>query len=46
VQALVDTGAITLVINEGLREQLGLEVEETREVTLGNDTKKDLGTPN
>jgi clan AA aspartic protease len=39
VRALVDTGAITLVINEEMRQQLGLEVEETRAVTLGNDTK-------
>jgi predicted aspartyl protease len=39
VRAMVDTGAITLVINEGLRKQLGLEIEETREATLGNDTK-------
>ncbi|WP_010259173.1 aspartyl protease family protein [Treponema primitia] len=39
VRAIVDTGAITLVINEGLRQQLGLEVEKTSEATLGNDTK-------
>jgi predicted aspartyl protease len=39
VQALVDTGAITLVINEGLRKQLGLEIQERREASFGNDTK-------
>ena len=39
VLAIVDTGAITLVINEGLRKQLGLDIEETREATLGNDIK-------
>jgi clan AA aspartic protease len=39
VRALVDTGAITLVINEGVREELGLEIVEQREATLGNDTK-------
>ena len=40
VMALVDTGAITLVINEELREQLGLKVQGERQVTLANDMKE------
>jgi clan AA aspartic protease len=40
VQAVVDTGALTLVINEELRRQLGLEVVGTREATLADNTKK------
>ncbi|GHU03287.1 hypothetical protein FACS1894147_06930 [Spirochaetia bacterium] len=39
VRALVDTGAITLVINETMRKQLGLEVKERREATFGNGKK-------
>jgi len=39
VQALVDTGAATLVINEELCRQLGLEVQETKWATLANNTK-------
>jgi clan AA aspartic protease len=39
VRVLVDTGAITLVINETLRKKLGLEVQERNEATFGNDTK-------
>jgi len=39
VQTVVDTGAPTLVINEDLRQQLGLEVQETRWATMANDTK-------
>ncbi|GHV73710.1 hypothetical protein AGMMS49940_10120 [Spirochaetia bacterium] len=44
VRALVDTGAITLVINETMRKQLGLEIQEQNEATAnqrfdGNDTK-------
>jgi clan AA aspartic protease len=39
VQALVDTGAITLVINETMRKQLGLAVQEQHEASFGNDTK-------
>jgi clan AA aspartic protease len=34
VNAVVDTGAGTLIINEEIREKLGLQVEETGEVTL------------
>jgi len=39
VQAVVDTGATTLIINEELRRQLGLEVQETKWATMANDTK-------
>ena len=39
VDAMVDTGASTLVINEDLREQLGLKVRGQRPVTLANETK-------
>lgn len=39
VRALVDTGAITLVINEEMRQKLGLQVQGEREATLGNNTK-------
>jgi clan AA aspartic protease len=34
VNAVVDTGAWTLVINEETREKLGLRVEETSETTV------------
>jgi hypothetical protein len=34
VNAVVDTGAWTLVINEKTREKLGLRVEEPNETTL------------
>ena len=34
VNAVVDTGAWTLVINEETREKLGLKVEETGETTV------------
>jgi clan AA aspartic protease len=36
-QALVDTGAWTLCINESLRQQLGLRVEGSSEVVLADD---------
>ena len=39
VQAIVDTGAMNLVINEELREELGLEKTGTQRVTYGNNTK-------
>jgi clan AA aspartic protease len=39
VEAIVDTGAATLVINEELCRQLGLEVQETKWATLTNNTK-------
>ena len=40
VQAVADTGALNLVINEELRQQLGLRVMGTRTATLADDTKK------
>ena len=40
VQAVADTGALNLVINEELRKQLGLRVLGTRVATLADDTKK------
>jgi clan AA aspartic protease len=40
VQAVVDTGAMTLVINEKLRRQLGLGVVGAKEATLADNTKK------
>jgi clan AA aspartic protease len=39
VNAVVDTGAWTLVINEETREKLGLKVEETSETTLAGGVK-------
>jgi clan AA aspartic protease len=42
VQAVVDTGAMTLVINERLRCQLGLEIQGTKQATLADDTKKTI----
>jgi len=39
VQALVDTGAWTLVINEEIRNQLGLQVIGTDSGTLADGTK-------
>ncbi|MDR0494537.1 MAG: retroviral-like aspartic protease family protein [Treponema sp.] len=40
VRAMVDTGAGTLVINEELREQLGLKIKGFRRATLANDAKE------
>jgi clan AA aspartic protease len=40
VQAVVDTGAMTLVINEQLRQQLGLGVVGEKQATLADNTKK------
>jgi clan AA aspartic protease len=39
VNAVVDTGAWTLVINEEIRQKLGLLVEETAETTLAGGVK-------
>jgi len=36
VEAMPDTGAWTLVINEEVRQKLGLAIEETSESTLAN----------
>jgi clan AA aspartic protease len=40
IQAMVDTGSITLVINEELRQQLGLAVKGLRRATLANNTRE------
>jgi clan AA aspartic protease len=40
VKAVVDTGAMTLVINEQLRQQLGLGVVGEKQATLADNTKK------
>jgi len=42
VTAVVDTGAITLVITEKLRQQLGLGTKGERQATLANATKETL----
>jgi clan AA aspartic protease len=39
VTATVDTGAITLVINEKLRQELGLATQRERQVTLADNSK-------
>ena len=36
IMAMVDTGAATLVINEAIREQLGLEIEEEYDAELAD----------
>jgi len=40
IKAVVDTGAMTLVINEQLRQQLGLGVVGARQATLAYNTRK------
>jgi clan AA aspartic protease len=40
VQAVVDTGAMNLVIDEQLRQQLGLGVVGEKQVTLADSTKR------
>ena len=37
VTAMVDTGAMTLIIPEEIREQLGLRIERLKKVWLAND---------
>ena len=37
VRAMVDTGAETLVINDTIRQELGLETEGERQVALANE---------
>ena len=39
IKALVDTGAVTLVINEDICQQLGLDIESTRTATLAGGSK-------
>jgi len=43
VNALVDTGASTLVISENLRKKLGLDIFDTRTVTLAGGSKATCG---
>ena len=40
VQAIVDTGAMSMVINEELREELGLEITGEKGVTLANNARE------
>ena len=40
VDAMVDTGATTLIINKELFQKLGLEVHEEEEITFANDSKE------
>jgi len=40
VNAVVDTGAMTLVINEQMRRQLGLDVVGAKIATLANNVKE------
>ena len=40
-KALVDTGAWTLVINEAIREKLGLDISGTASGTLADSTKNE-----
>ena len=42
VQAVVDTGAMTLVINERLRRQLGRGVVGEKQVSLADNTKRTI----
>jgi len=39
VDVMVETGTFTLIINEPLFQQLGLDVIDEREITLANDAK-------
>jgi len=41
VTAIVDTGAITLVINEEIRQKLGLKIKGKREATLADGVASD-----
>ena len=43
VEAIVDTGAFTLIISEEVKEKLGLRIRGTRDITLAND-KKEVST--
>jgi len=43
VTAVVDTGAMTLVINENLRKQLGLSIVRSSPVTLAGGTRASCG---
>jgi clan AA aspartic protease len=43
VTAMVDTGAATLIINEAIRQQLGLEIERNYEATLADGSDQTYG---
>ena len=43
VDAVVDTGAWTLIINEAIREKLGLRVKKTNEATVAGGGKVPSG---
>jgi clan AA aspartic protease len=43
VNAIVDTGASTLIINEETRRQLGLVIEGTRRTTFANGAQEECG---
>jgi clan AA aspartic protease len=43
VDAMVDTGALSLVINEETRQKLGLKVERTKRARLANGTTTECG---
>ena len=43
LNAIVDTGAGTLIINEELRQKLGIRVNKLRHVTLADGTKQTYG---
>jgi clan AA aspartic protease len=43
VNAVVDTGAVTLVINEEIREKLGLQLKKTGEATVAGGGKVQSG---
>lgn len=40
IQAIVDTGAMTMIINEQLRQQLGLGIMGTKQASLANNAKE------
>ena len=40
VKAVVDSGAATLVINEAIRQQLGLAIIETKELTMADGSRQ------
>jgi clan AA aspartic protease len=43
VEAIVDTGAVTLAITEDIRERLGLEIVKRQEMQMANGTVAECG---
>lgn len=41
-EALADTGSVYLILTEEVREQLALEIEEYRTITLADGTQRDV----